>query len=181
MLDGEWVKIEWYSNSARGHPFYRQVPIVGYCYGMESSGQEQWIIYTFMYTCYYHWLVSVIQVGYEQYIYCNFISWAEASSHRLHRLHACPSLVEVLVMICKNHHKVLLFFSIPNLWWISLIDFSELVLFFQGSSQGTCDDFHHKFVLIFLMVFTNKNTSKNPINLWRLSSKTCCDISNDFY
>jgi len=36
------------------------------------------------------------------------------------------------------------------------------VLFFQGSSQGTCDDFHQKLVVIFLTIFTKKKYQKMP-------------------
>jgi len=44
------------------------------CYGMESGEQEWQIIYTFMYARQYHQLVSALGVGYEWFIYCNFIS-----------------------------------------------------------------------------------------------------------
>ena len=56
----------------------------GGCYGMELGEQEWPIIYTFMYTCYYHQLVSALWVGCEWFIYCNFISWVKASSCKLY-------------------------------------------------------------------------------------------------
>jgi len=45
------------------------------------------------------------------------------------------------------------------------------VLFFQGSSRGTCDDFHQKLVVIFLTIFTKKNYQKTP--------QSCDDFQSD--
>ena len=55
-----------------------------YCYGMEPGKWEWLIIYTFMYAHQYHRLVSTLGVGYEWFIYCNFISWVKALLHELY-------------------------------------------------------------------------------------------------